>query len=141
MLTAEPAGQVEPASGTRRLSATTWALRVGVALVFGIFGSEKLFGSSWNTLFDAIGLGQGFRYGTGALQLAGAALLLVPHTAALGGALIAATMVGAMVIHIAVLDTGVGGAIIPAALLPLVVGAAWKGRGERVEDEVALRLR
>jgi putative oxidoreductase len=88
-----------------------------------------------------LGLGQGFRYGTGALQLAGAALLLVPHTAALGGALIAATMVGAMVIHIAVLDTGVGGAIIPAALLPLVVGAAWKGRGERVEDEVALRLR
>lgn len=58
MLTAQSVGQVEPASVVRRLSGTDWALRVGVALVFSIFGIEKLFGSSWNTLFAAIGLGR-----------------------------------------------------------------------------------
>jgi hypothetical protein len=124
----------------RQLSATDWALRVGVALVFAVFAVEKLVGSNWIALFGAIGLGQWFRYFTGAVQLAGALLLLVPRTARIGGALIGSTMVGAMAIHVAVLDTGVGGAIIPAALLPLVVAAAWKGRGEVVEESgLALR--
>ncbi|MGB2715413.1 MAG: DoxX family protein [Vicinamibacterales bacterium] len=126
--------------GVRRLSATDWALRAGVALFFCVFAAEKLVGSNWNELFAAIGLGQWFRYFTGAVQLAGALLLLVPRTARIGGALIASTMLGAMVMHVAVLETGVGGAIIPAALLPLVVAAAWKGRGEVVEES-ALTLR
>ena len=117
-----------------RLSAIDWSLRAGVALAFAVFAAEKLFGSNWIALFDAIGLGQWFRYVTGALQLGGALLLLAPRTARIGGALIGSTMVGAMFCHVAVLDTGVGGAIIPAALLPLVVAAAWKGRGEVVEE-------
>lgn len=128
-------GAVEPSSQTvYRLSATDWALRAGVALVFTVFGAEKLFGSNWNGLFDSIGLGQWFRYFTGAVQIGGALLLLVPRLARLGGVLIGSTMVGAMLCHVAVLDTGIGGAIIPAALLPLVVGAAWNGRGEVVEE-------
>ena len=109
-------------------------------MVFSVFAAEKLVGSNWIGLFAAIGLGQWFRYFTGAFQLAGALLLLVPRTARLGGALIGGTMVGAMFFHLAVLDTGVGGAIIPAALLPLVIAAAWKGRGEVVE-ETGLTLR
>ena len=117
------------------LTATDWALRAGVGLVFAMFGAEKLWGSSWIGLFEAIGFGHGFRYLTGMLQLAGALLLLVPRTARAGGALIGSTMVGAMIVHAALLDTGVGGAIIPAALLPLVVAAAWKGRGLLVEDQ------
>ena len=82
--------------------------------------------SSWVSLFGAIGLGQWFRYFTGILQLAGGVLLLVPYTARLGAALIASTMVGAMIFHVFVLDTGIGGAIIPAALLPLIVAAAGR---------------
>jgi putative oxidoreductase len=121
-------------SVTRRLSATDWALRVGVALVFTVFAAEKLIGSNWIQLFAEIGLGQWFRSFTGAVQLGGALLLLVPRTARLGGALIGSTMVGAMFFHVAVLDTGVGGAIVPGALLPLVMAAAWKGRGEVVEE-------
>jgi putative oxidoreductase len=116
-----------------QLSATDWALRAGVALVFSIFALEKLFGSSWVSLFAAIGLGQWFRYFTGAVQLAGSALLLIPRTARLGAGLIASTMVGAMVFHLTVLDTGVGGAIIPAVLLPLIIAAGWKGRGQPAE--------
>ena len=117
----------------RRLSATDWSLRAGVALAFAVFAAEKLLGSNWIGLFDAIGVGQWFRYFTGAVQLAGALLLLVPVTARVGGVLMGSTMVGAIFVHMAVLDTGVGGAIIPAALLPLVITAAWKGRGELVE--------
>jgi uncharacterized membrane protein YphA (DoxX/SURF4 family) len=117
-----------------RLSATDWALRAGVALVFTVFGAEKVFGSNWIGLFAAIGLGQWFRYFTGALQIGGALFLLSPRLARLGGALIGSTMAGAMFCHVALLDTGIGGAIIPGALLPLVVAAAWKGRGEVVEE-------
>ena len=110
-----------------RLSATDWALRAGVALVFSIFALEKLVGSSWVSLFAAIGYGQEFRYVTGAIQLGGSILLIFPRTARLGAALIASTMVGAMAVHLAVLDTGLGGAIVPAALLPLIIAAGWKG--------------
>jgi putative oxidoreductase len=126
---------VLPESTTDRyqLSATDWALRAGVALVFSIFALEKLVGSSWASLFAAIGLGQWFRYFTGAVQLAGSALLLVPHTARVGAVLIASTMIGAMVFHLTVLETGVGGAIIPGALLPLIIAAGWKGRGQPAE--------
>jgi putative oxidoreductase len=117
-----------------QLSATDWSLRAGVALVFFIFALEKLVGSSWVSLFAAIGFGQWFRYLTGAVQLAGSALLLIPATARLGALLIASTMVGAMAAHLFVLDTGIGGAIIPSALLPLVIAAGWKGRGQRAES-------
>ena len=71
------AGEPEPAA--YRLSATDWALRAGVALVFSIFALEKLVGSSWVSLFAAIGYGQGFRYVTGAIQLGGSILLIVAH--------------------------------------------------------------
>ena len=124
----------DAAAPVYRLSATVWALRAGVALVFTIFALEKLVGSDWVAMFDQIGLGQWFRYVTGALQLAGSILLLFPRTARLGAALIGSTMVGAMAVHVFVLPTGVGGAIIPAALLPLVIGAGWSGRGVPAEE-------
>ena len=119
----------QPEAAQYQLSATDWALRAGVALFFSIFALEKLVGSSWVSIFGAIGLGQWFRYFTGIVQLAGSVLLLVPHTSRVGAALIASTMVGAMGFHLFVLETGVGGAIIPAALLPLIAAAGWKGRG------------
>lgn len=102
----------EPA--TYRLSATDWALRAGVALVFTVFALEKLIGTSWVRMFEEIGLGQWFRHFTGFLQLGGSVLLLAPRTARLGAALIGITMAGAMVTHLAVLDTGVGARSSPA---------------------------
>ena len=131
-----------PAPNTEayRLSAMDWSVRAGVALVFTIFALEKLVGSSWVALFAQIGLGQPFRYLTGALQLAGSLLLLVPRTARLGAGLIGSTMLGAMFVHLFVLDTGVGGAVIPAALLPLIIAAGWHGRGKSGGDVEILTL-
>ena len=87
-------------------------------------------------MFSAIGFGQWFRYFTGAVQLAGSGLLLVPGTARLGALLIASTMVGAIAAYLFVLDTGIGGAVIPGALLPLVIAAGWKAVGSRENPPV-----
>jgi len=110
-----------------------------VALVFAVFGLEKLAGTQWNALFDALGFGRGFQYLTGVFQLGGAALLLIPRAARLGGALIASTMVGAMVANLFLLNTGIAGAVVPAMLLALVIGAAYKGRGEAPEATLSVR--
>jgi hypothetical protein len=38
-----------------------------------------------------------------------------------------------MAIHVALLDTGFGGAIVPAALFPLIIAAGWNRRGQPAE--------
>jgi len=100
-----------------------WMIRIGVALAFVVYGTEKLTaapGSAWVVLFDRIGLGQWFRYVTGALQLTGAALLVIPRTTVVGAAALACTMVGAIVVNCFVLHSAVT-AIIPGMLLAAIV--------------------
>src|SRR5437868_1285102 len=110
------------------MRATDWALRGSIALVFIVFGMEKLTGAGdWVKLFDQIGLGQWFRYFTGVLQVTGGALLLIPRTARLGTALLACTMMGAVFVNLFVLRTGFS-AVIPGVLLAVVVSAGWKRR-------------
>ncbi|HTM24481.1 MAG TPA: DoxX family protein [Vicinamibacterales bacterium] len=109
--------------------AIEWALRLGVALVFVGIGCEKVFpwrGSYWVKLFADIGFGQWFMYLTGAIQIAGGLLMIVPRTALLGAALLACTMIGAILTHLFLLNTGVGGAVIPAGFLGLIVAAAGR---------------
>ena len=48
------------------------ALRISLALAFGRFGYEKVWGNDWVPMFQAIGLGDWFRYATGGLQMLGA---------------------------------------------------------------------
>jgi putative oxidoreductase len=108
-----------------------WVLRVCVAVLFGSVGYEKLSpwpGSYWVTLFAEIGFGEWFMYFTGAIQVLGAVLVLVPRTSLslIGAALVGSTMVGAIVCHLAILDTGVGGAVFPAGFLVLVIAAALR---------------
>jgi putative oxidoreductase len=124
-----------------------WVLRVCVAVLFGSVGYEKLSpwpGSPWVTLFAEIGFGDWFMYFTGAIQVLGAVLVLVPRTAVslIGAALVGSTMVGAIVCHLALLDTGIGGAVFPAGFLLLVIAAAYrrvKGPGASAEP-VSLRV-
>ena len=113
-------------------------LRVSLALAFALFGYEKVWGTDWVPMFQAIGLGDWFRYATGGLQMLGAVALLLPATARVGAALIALTMVGAIAVHLFVLPTGIGGAAIPAVFLGFAVAAGWR---KRSDDQVPLSLR
>jgi uncharacterized membrane protein YphA (DoxX/SURF4 family) len=98
-----------------------WVLRLSAGVLFLTVGIEKLETESyWVKLFAEIGLGNWFRYLTGALQILGGLLLLVPRTTRAGAFLAGCTMAGAVFVHMFVLDTGIGGALIPAALLVFV---------------------
>lgn len=103
-----------------------WGVRILLALAFGAAGLAKLAGvAQMVQVFDAIGVGQWFRYVTGVVEIAGALLLLIPAAGFLGGLLLAVTMVGAVVTHLFV----IGGSPVPALVLGLLsVFVAWRLR-------------
>jgi len=83
--------------------ATSWALRISVAVVFCLVGFEKFSSnpaSYWVHVFDAIGLGQRFRYFTGIVEMVGGLLFLIPAATTIGAAMLIATMCGAMIVHL-----------------------------------------
>src|SRR6266480_6840567 len=78
-----------------------WVLQIGAAGMFLMVGFLKLSGNAQLVgLFQAIGLGQWFRYLTGSLEVLGAVLLLVPRTSGLGALLLAGVMLGAVATHL-----------------------------------------
>ena len=84
--------------------ATNFAIRISVALVFGVTGLDKFLQSpEWDQVFKAIGWGDWFRYFTGIVEMDGGLMFLLPATTTVGASLLAATMIGAMTFHIAVL--------------------------------------
>ena len=88
-----------------------------LTLAFVAAGAAKLIGAEMMVAtFEAIGWGQWFRYVTGAVEIAGAALLWVPGRQAIGAALLLATMIAAVAFHLLVL----GPSPLPAATLGLL---------------------
>jgi uncharacterized membrane protein YphA (DoxX/SURF4 family) len=135
----------ESAGAVGSVDVVDWVLRICVAVLFGSVGYEKLSpwpGSYWVTLFAELGFGEWFMYFTGAIQVLGAILVLVPRTSLIGAALTGATMVGAIICHLAILDTGIGGAVFPAVFLGLVIASARRRlKGPPTDAEpVNLRL-
>jgi len=105
-------------------------LRLGAAGIFLGVGITKFESDSmWVRMFTDIGFGVWFRYFTGSIQVLGGLLLLMRRTAAAGALLSACTMAGAAIVHLFVLPTGIGGAIVPLVLLAfaIVVGVRAKG--------------
>ncbi len=103
-----------------------WVLQVLAAAMFLFSGGMKLLGApDMVELFDAIGIGQWFRFLTGGLEVIGAVALLTRRFSAHGALLLAAVMVGAVVTELFVL----GGPPLPA-LVNLVITAliAWGRR-------------
>ncbi len=100
-----------------------WVLQIAVAAMFVAAAVPKLAGSPMMVLeFDALGFGHWFRYLTAALEIGGAALLIVPALAGIGALVLAAVMVGAIVAHVLVL----GGSALPAiVLLVATLAIAW----------------
>jgi putative oxidoreductase len=104
--------QVETAPRWRHIG--LWSVKALLAAAFLAAGGAKLYGVPMMVQnFEQIGLGQWFRYLTGSLEVAGAVAVLIPATAAFGGALLAAIMVGATLTHLLVLP----GSPIPAIVL------------------------
>ena len=67
-----------------------WVLQIGAAGMFLMVGFLKISGDPQLVgLFEAIGIGQWFRYLTGTLEVAGAILLLIPRTSGLAALMLA----------------------------------------------------
>ena len=106
----------------------SWILQVLVAAMFLFSGSLKLTGDPMMVqLFDAIGIGQWFRYATGTIEVGSALLLLVPSFALLGAAALAVTMIGAIITHLFIVG---GSAAIPLVLLAATIAIAWLRRDQ-----------
>ena len=72
--------------------------RILFCLIFGAAGVAKILGAPiMVSEFTLIGLGSGFRYFTGAVELVGAVLILVPRTVAFGAALLIWVCIGAFI--------------------------------------------
>ena len=122
------------ASTRKIINVGLWILQIGAAGMFLMVGFLKLSGDPQMVgLFDAIGLGQWFRYVTGSLEVLGAILLLVPRLSGLGALLLVGVMLGAVPTHLFV----VGGSPLPAIILLIVTGVIAWGRRERTMNILA----
>ena len=121
--------RVSSSTGARVITGGLWALRIGSAAVFLMAGVSKLSGVPMMVqMFDAIGVGQWFRYVTGVIEVVGAVLLLVPSAAAGGAAALAVTRVGAVITHVFIVG---GSPVVPILLLASTTTIAWVKRGDR----------
>ena len=103
-----------------------WVLCVLLAGVFLMAGSIKLVSKPVMVEeFSRIGLGQWFRYFTGAVEVGGAIGLLIPKVSRWAALLLSAVMVGAIIAHLTALHSSPAVVIV---LLVLTLLAAWMRR-------------
>ena len=120
--------RLESGSTGKIINVGLWILQIGAAGMFLMVGFFKLSGDPrMVALFDAIGLGQWFRYVTGSLEVLGALLLLIPRLSGLGALLLMGVMLGAVPTHLFV----VGGSPLQAIILLIITGVVAWGRRKR----------
>ena len=118
-------------STAKILNVVLWVLQIAAAGMFLMVGFLKLSGNAQLVaLFESIGIGQWFRYLTGSLEIAGALLLLIPHTSGFGALMLAGVMAGAILTHVFI----VGGSPLAAVILLVVTGIVAWGRRERTKN-------
>jgi hypothetical protein len=101
-------------------------VRAFLILAFAVAGVAKLTGApQMIQVFEAIGIGQWFRYLTGAVEVIGALLLLKRTTGFLGGLALAMTMICGAATHLLLIGGNPAPAMILAALSAFV---AWQLR-------------
>ena len=123
---------VSNATSGKVLNIILWVLQIGAAAMFLMAGYGKLAGDPMMVkVFETVGLGQWFRYLTGALEVIGAILLLTPWFSGPGALLLVAVMLGAVASHLFIL----GGSPLMALVLLLVTAIIAWGRRDQ-----ALRL-
>jgi hypothetical protein len=102
--------------------------------MFLLAGGSKLAGvPAMVGLFDAIGIGQWFRYVTGLVEVGSAIALLVPSFAVFGALALSATMVGAVATHLFIVG---GSPAMPAVLLLGSAGVVWTRRHQLFGDRL-----
>lgn len=112
----------------RASTVVVWILQIMAAIAFLMAGGSKLASAAaMIQLFDAIGVGQWFRYVTGGIEVLSAILLLVPSRAAFGAILLVCTMIGAILTHLFIIRTSPAA---PIGLLIVVAVITWLRRGQ-----------
>ena len=79
------------------------------------------------SLFGRIGVGQWFRYVTGAIELTAGIALLIPSAAIFGALLLIPTMIGAIIVNLLVVPAS---PVAPVVLLLLAAAVAWARRDQ-----------
>ena len=114
-----------------------WIVQIALAGMFLLAGGSKLLGApAMVGLFDAIGIGQWFRYLTGLIEVGSALALLVPSIAVFGALALVATMVGAIVTHLFIVG---GSPAMPAILLVGSAAVVWTRRHQILGDRQTVR--
>src|SRR5882672_1239225 len=105
-----------------------WLAQVALAVMFLMAGGSKLAGvPAMVSLFDALGVGQWFRYVTGVIEATSGIALLVPSAAIFGALLLIPTMLGAIVTNVFVVPAS---PVSPLVLLLLAAAVAWARRDQ-----------
>jgi putative oxidoreductase len=113
-----------------------WILQVLIAVVFLMAGFIKLSGDpKMVEAFANIGLGQWFRYLTGAIEIGSALMMLVPRTILVGALLLICTMFGAIATHLFV----IGDSPLVTFILLLFNVVIFLGRMERLPAIIGAR--
>ncbi len=119
----------ESTQRSRAVVALLWTLQILSAGMFLMAGISKLAGVAMMVqMFDVIGVGQWFRYVTGTIEVVGAVLLLIPSAASYGAAVLAVTMVGAIITHLFIVG---GSPVVPILLLASTTTIGWIRRSDR----------
>ena len=103
-----------------------WTVQLALAGMFLLAGGSKLLGAApMVALFDAIGIGQWFRYFTGLIEVGSALALLAPSFAVFGAVALVPTMIGAVVTELFIVH---GSPVMPAILLLGAAAVVWTRR-------------
>ncbi len=102
------------------------AIKAILTLAFAAAGLAKLAGAEMMVAtFDAVGLGQWFRYVTGIIEVGSSILLWVPGAQFYAAGLLVCTMIGAVLAHLFIL----GPSAMPALVLGILAATvAWNNR-------------
>jgi len=128
-----PASAVQPAGERRTRRKVLWGAQIFLAAFLLIAsGLPKLVGEA-NAVetFAQIGWGQGFRYLTGVVEVAGAIGLVVPRLAGLAATGLIGLMTGAVLTQVLVLEPA--WSAMPAAFAVVFATIAWDRRPETRE--------
>jgi putative oxidoreductase len=100
-----------------------WILCIVLAFAFVMAGGMKLIGNqAMVQLFDQVGVGQWFRYFTGALEAGAGIGVLIPQYSRWAALLLAAVMIGAIITHLTILHSSPAS---PCVLLVVALAAAF----------------